>query len=436
MGQSDPIRDTITTDLAVRAPLQLVYAHDDGVLDLAWEMAITAYLEAKRALSGSSRTPDLYRCAIRAFQGWLALPLREASSFHAQHYVAWMYSDRVAGTLTGYLDALDGDVVPGEAHGLQSACGLQAGRGPLSPATVNLHLSALRGLFDFIRDRYTVTRSDGTVATLWPADRANPFASVARAKVKPFGRASYPSGEELAAILAQINTDCLTGKRDFALLYALATTCRRASAILGLRWGDILERNDAGDYIFQFHYKGDQRGELRRAVLNKVAYQAIAAYLEADGRPPAEMAPTDHVFIPLYPERISRLPTVDAAQVDPNAPISNSYANRILKKYARRVRLGPERRPMDVSRAHIHGLRHAGARLRVQQMRDRRGYVDFEEIQRLLGHAGLAVTQVYIQEVCTDPTDAGGADAAAALLPKARRRRGAPTCAPEQERLL
>ena len=428
MGQVDPHRQAITTDLAIRPALQLVYAQDESVLDLAWEMAITAYLEAKRALSGSARTPDLYRCAIRAFQGWLGLPLREAGSFHAQHYVAWMYSERGADTLAGYLDALEGDVVADQP------------RGPLSPATVNLHLSGLRGLYDFIRDRYTVTRPDGSVATLWPADRANPFASVARAKVKPFGRARYPSIEELQALLAQINTDCLTGKRDFALLYTLATTCRRASDILGLRWRDILERSEDGDWIFQFHYKGDQRGELRRAVLNRAAYQAICAYLDADGRPPAGMGPDDHIFIPLYPERISRLPTVDADHIDPNAPISNSYANRILKKYARRVRLGVERRPMDLSKAHIHGLRHAGARLRVQQMRDRRGHVDLEEIQRLLGHAGLAVTQVYIQEVCTDPTDAGGADAAALLpkkRPKRRRSGNPPGCPPpEQERLL
>lgn len=404
----------------------VVYVQDETTLDLAWQMAIAAYLESKRGVSGSDRTADIYRHAVKAFAAWLELPLRDASSFHAQHYVAYLYTDRTARTLTDYLETLDEDTIDVDDP---------EAPGPLAPASVNLYLSALRGLYDFVRDQYTVTRPDGSTISLWPADRANPFAAVKRARVKPFNRAVYPSVEELQAILDAINTDCLTGLRDYALLYTLATTCRRASAILNLRWGDILDQTDEG-HIFQYHYKGDQRNEQRRAILGHKAYAAICAYLRADGRPPAEMQPGDHIFIPIDAERASRFPDIDPDDVDPGAPLSNSYANRILKKYARRVRLGDENRPMDVNKAHLHGLRHAGARLRVQQMRDRTGVVDYEEIQQLLGHSGLGVTQVYIREVCTDPTDPGAAAAEDALMPSQRRRRKTKPAPPEQQSFL
>jgi len=403
----------------------VVYVQDDAARDLAWQMAITAYLDSKRGLSGSERTVRLYRRAIERLQAWLdGTPLRDVSAFHAQTYCAWMRTDRRASTLSDHLDAVDDSIVD------QSAPAIDPPPGPLSPATINLHVSGLKGLYNFVRDRYTIRRPDGTTIALWAADLANPFAAVTRARVKAYNRAVYPSIEELQAVLGVINTTCLTGKRDFALLYTLAITCRRASALLNLRWGDILDANEAGDYVFQYHYKGDQRNELRRAVLPRPAYQAICAYLIADDRPPAEMQPGDYIFIALYPDRMVHLPNV-AAGGEINRPISNSFANRIFKKYARRVRIGDERKPMDSAKAHLHGLRHAGARLRVQQMRDRRGYVDYDEIRELLGHSGLGVTQVYIQEVCTDPLDPGGRDAAAALLPR-RRRRKSPPPPPEQ----
>lgn len=405
---------------------QVVYVQDEGALDLAWQMAVTAYLESKRARSGSDRTPRIYGYAIERFLAWTGgMPLRDVTSAVAQHYAAWMRSDRSAPDLQTYLDQLDGEdllIVAGDPPG------------PLSPATINLHVAGISGLYNFVRDRYQFRRPDGDVLTLWPADRANPFAAVDRAQVRAYKRSKYPSTDELLAILALPNVETLTGRRDFALLYTLATSCRRVSDILNLRWGDIVERNEDGDYVFQYHYKGDQRNELRKAVLQKLAYQAICAYLVADNRPPETMQPGDYIFIPLSTDHIKRLPNVDPTKVDGTLPISQSYANRILKKYARRVIV--DGRQMDITRAHVHGLRHAGARLRVQQMRERSGVVDYEKIMELLGHSSLAVTQIYIQTVCTDPRDPGGQDAASALLPKSGRRKRSRPAPPAQETYL
>jgi len=249
--------------------------------------------------------------------------------------------------------------------------------------------------------------------------------------VDPYGRAHFPTVEELKAILGAINTDCLTGKRDFALIYTFAVTCRRASELLELTWGDI--QHDPlpnGDRVYSYAVRKKGADKVRRAVLDRNCYQAIGAYLKADGRlDPTEdhyPADDDYIFIALDPTRIQRLrPDADIVE---NRPISNRFANEILKKYARRA-------GVDEAKAHLHALRHAGARLRVQQQKENRGGVDYVEIMHLLEHSSIAVTQIYSQQVLEDPEDPGGRAAANELLPTGRRRKKEEP-APEQERLL
>lgn len=335
----------------------------------------------------------------------------------AQHYQGWMLSQRTTSTLSGYLAEL---AVP-------QSSGLSSPRGPLSRATINQQLAALSEFYQFVRLKYLLTRPDGQVISLWPSDRSNPWDAVDRLKVSPYGRSKYPTTEQLKAILGSINVECLTGKRDFALLYTIATTCRRFSEIINLRWGDIAPgpRGGAGDYIFKFKAKGKSRDNLSRRILPKLAYQAICNYLMADGRPPATLGETDYIFVPLSTEQIPRLP---GATVEPNRPLSNSFVNRILKKYARRAGV-----PAEL--AHVHALRHAGARLRVELKRQKNEFIDLQEIQELLGHSQLNTTQIYVGQVLTDPTDPSGADAANALLPKGRRHRTKKTV-PVQDALL
>lgn len=347
---------------------------DDSSQWVAWEAAQTAWLESKRRRSGRDNTVNTYKTAVRQFFEFAQCPPWEVSPLIAQEWVLDM-----------------------DAQGL-------------AKSTVNVKLAAMSSLYDFVQRRYVAMTPDGRTVSLWPADRVNPFNTVERVKVSPYGRAEYPSVDELKAILSQINTSCLTGKRDFALLFTIATTCRRFSEIVNLKWGDLRELEE-GDFAFSYIYKG---GEEREAVLPKTCYQAICAYLAEDGRPPEEMAEGDYVFVALYPERIKRMDP--EREVNPNQPISNRTANRVLKKYARRV-------DVDEEKAHVHGLRHAGLRLRVQQMKEKRGGVDYIEIMELAGHSSLAVTQIYVQQVLEDPEDPGGAEAAQELLPKGARRR-------------
>ncbi len=357
----------------------LVFGDEDTQLWMAWIDAYHHWLEGKRRQNDTGSTAGNYETAWKQFFRWGQVR-------------PWAVTPELAERWAAFLGR-EGKAV------IDRKTGLVVGREPLAKSTFNLKLAALGDFYNFVQKKYD----------LWPADRRNPFDSVDRAKVSPYGRAKYPSGDEAKAILAAINTECLTGKRDFALLYTYMVTCRRSSEILNLKWGD-LKQTDDGHHAFNYRYKG---GQIKLAVLNRNCYQAIVAYLKADGRW-GKMQEQDYIFIPMDEERIKRINP--GAEVDPNQPVSNSLVNRILKKYARRA-------GVEKSKAHVHGLRHAGARLRVQQMRRSRGGVDFEEVMNLLGHSSLAVTQIYASRVLDDPVDKGGQAAAEELLPKSKYRR-------------
>jgi len=379
----------------------VVVQEDESVKWLAWEQATNAWLAAKRRRSGRRNTTRAYQCAVSQFFEYAR-------------------------------EAFDCDVPPWDVTPLiaeeWSRSLYDAGR---APATVNLKLAALSSLYDYVQRRYVATGPDGRIISLWPADRANPFDAVERARVDPYSRATFPTVDELKAILSAINTDCLTGKRDFALIYSFSVTCRRASELLELKWGDIQhDPLEDGNRIYRYAVRKKGKDQVRRAILDRNCYQAICAYLEADDRldPEANHYPADddYIFIALDPTRIRRLRP--DAEIEENKPLSNRFANEILKKYARRV-------GVDESKAHLHALRHAGARLRVRQQKEQRGGVDYIEIMRLLEHSSLAVTQIYSQQILEDPEDPGGRAAADELLPK-RRRRQKEEPAPEQAQLL
>lgn len=318
------------------------------------------WLESKRRLSGSENTVIAYGIAYRQFVEWSPVGPLAVTTQVAQEWAAYLGSDGLA------------------------------------PATIALKLAALSSFYEF------VLRDGGEVTV--GSDHHNPFDGVERPRISPYGRATFPRVEEARAILVEINRGCLTGKRDFALLYTLLVTCRRISEVLGMRWGDL---EALGDGHYEFRYRG-KRGKVRRAVLNRRCYAAIVEYLEMAGRDPG---PDDYIWVPLDAGRIGRLPQWQGREVEANRPISASFAARILKKYANRA--GVER-----GKAHLHGLRHTGARLRVRLMKRGAGGVDYMELRDLLGHSNLAVTQVYCERVAEDPIDPSGDAAAAVLVPE------------------
>jgi site-specific recombinase XerD len=340
---------------------------------LTWDLARDAWLDAHRARSAA--TAQAYAEDYTAFFDWAQVR-------------PWQVSPGLA---IGYARHLR-----------------ELGR---APSTVNRRLSGLESFYRFVQHRYLVPgacpdggRAGGHQQPLWPLDRINPFTAVERQLVSHYGRARYPSTQELRRVLAIIDTRSRLGKRDLALILAISSTCLRSTAILTMHWGDIEPRDDA-DYNLTYTSKG---GLQRRAVLPAQAFACICDYLRSDNRPPETMRPHDPVFVAVYPDRAANLP--NGHRSNPGTTLSNSVVNRLLKKYARHAGVDP-------ALMHIHGLRHAGARLRIEQDRAAGRPIDLLELMHILGHRSIATTQIYADAVADQPQDPGAAAAAAALHP-------------------
>jgi integrase len=270
---------------------------DNTTLKTAWEAARKDWLAGK-----GRNTAKAYRYAWRGFFAWAGVRPWEVTGELA---VSWVEHLAAAG---------------------------------LAARSINLKVSALASFYDFVRG-----------AVLWPVERGNPFVGVARPPRFPYRSVRPLSPGEVRAVLAAINTACLTGARDYALLLTPLVTGRRISEVLGMRWGD-LEPMGEGGYVFT--YRG-RDGRLRGTTLPGRCYRAICAYLEKDGRPPERMGAGDYVFVPLRPERVRRLPGHADTATDRNRPLTVGFANRILKKYARRA-------GVDVGKATLRGWRIGG----------------------------------------------------------------------------
>jgi integrase len=283
---------------------------DEATLQTAWDAARRAWLADKRR-----NTARAYAAAWRDFFAWAEVPPWEVTAELAR---AW-------------------------ASHLRDSV--------LAPSTVNLRLSALSSFYDVVCLRATGSAAAAAGLPLpgWEVGRPNPFQGTRRATPSSRGRARSLSAEGVRAILAAINTRRITGARDFALLLTLLATGRHVSNVLGMRWGDLEPLGNSG---FLLTYPGPD-GAPRATALPNRCYQAIRAYLDMDGRPPGRMSPDDLIFLPISPQRVRRLPGHAGSPPTPNRPLSTSYANRILKKYARRAGIEP-------SRATLHALRKAG----------------------------------------------------------------------------
>jgi integrase len=331
---------------------------DAGTRHNVWELIKTEWLASKGRKSGRSQTVATYRTAIQQFFAWAGV-------------APWAVTPALAEAWAVHLSE-EGKVVKKRSP-ITGA--IEETRGPLAASSINVKLAALTSLYDY-------AGRHPQHFTLWGADRPNPFRAVKRRRIPPYGGAQYPTVEEMASILAQINTDSLTGKRDFALIYTYTFTCLRFDQLIGVRWGDI---QPGGDGHYRLRYR-QQEGQAAFTDLDAVCYQAICAYLDAARRLDT-MRADDYVFTPLFPERSRNL----GHAVNPGRPIANSTANRILKKRARRAGVNP-------GKAHMRGLRHAGALRRYRQGMARKS-LDLAAFQKLLGHRKDQTTMVYVRKL-------------------------------------
>lgn len=224
----------------------------------------------------------------------------------------------------------------------------------LAESTINARLAALSSFYRFCMTSFTDEHGIGLIGF-------NPVSAVERARITPYGKSRPLSPEQVRTLLDAVNRSTVQGMRDYAMILMAVFTGRRSAEIRHLRWGDIMHTADGR---VRYHWRG-KGGKERWDDLPQPVYDAICLYLEVAGR--TDLHTDDYIFVSLNGD---------------NEPLSSEWYNQTVKRYAQAAGL-----PAWV---HAHTLRHTAAHLRV------RAGQSVLEIQRLLGHANLRITQIYL----------------------------------------
>jgi integrase/recombinase XerC len=268
------------------------------------DLAIAAWLDAKRGASGSERTYTTYHDILQ-------------SARHALQSVG-----------------LDLDsALPAVALALQ---GWAAGRylagvrvtGTVAPATFNQRMAIVSSFYAYAHKR-------GLVA-------GNPADLVERRKVGSYDAAEALDPAEARTRLQAINRTTWVGLRDYALLSVALTTGRRLAEIVGWRWGDV---KLAGEVVTLSTKRG-KGGKVFADRLPQRTGRALMAWLHA-----------------YYGERLGDLPgtaplwvNLSRAAAEPDLPLSRHGVDDLV-----RARLGVH--PHALRHTFARTMEDAGAKV-------------------------------------------------------------------------
>lgn len=236
-----------------------------------------------------------------------------------------------------------------------------------SASTRNLYLTIARRFFDFLK-------AEGVLAD-------NPAARVKGYKTGSLHKKSALAPADVKKILASIDTSTLVGKRNFALV-ALMATC-------GLRRVEVIRAN-VEDIKFsgglaKLHVQGkgkDDRAEF--VVLPSGVYEAIAEYLQARG------------------DVDDSAPLFASTGRNGGGRMVDTSVSRLVKSIF--VAAGIDVKQMNVS---CHSLRHSAATVALASG------ANLLEVQQLLRHKSISVTQIYLDELAAAANTAARRAAAA-----------------------
>jgi site-specific recombinase XerD len=337
--------------------------HDDG--------SRTALSSAARTppAAGGAETAPLPAAWHAAERAWLAA---QASPHTRRHYrTSWAAFCEFVGDNGDPLHITSDDVnawiASLRAHGRAAS-------------TIVSRVAACASLYDFV-----VGYAPELLINRHGRLRSNPFRNEA---VRRPRIAATPNPQPLPdavvqRMLARINTDCVSGARDHALLLTALTTGWQTAELVSLRWAGMGDDGDgAAAYLWQ-------RGPTHTpAPLPPAACRAVRHYLALADRWP--LAPGEPVWLPLRTDGVANFP---GARPDARRPISGSQANNILR---RRLRLAGVAQPEQY---HLRDLRRTFARKYLAVGGDAHG------LGRRLEHARPSVTQRYIARLASPGAD-------------------------------
>jgi len=171
----------------------------------------------------------------------------------------------------------------------------------------------------------------------------------------------FLSGEQIDRLLNAPSLMKLQGRRDKAILEVLYSTGLRVSELVGLNRDRVdLERREFGVI--------GKGGKARVVFLSRRASEWVENYIKAR---------RDH-YNPLF---IRHKGKVDPVDNDGKMRLTPRSVQRIIKKYARKIKL-----PVDVT---PHVLRHSFATDLLM------AGADIRSVQEMLGHKNIQTTQIY-----------------------------------------
>ena len=220
-----------------------------------------------------------------------------------------------------------------------------------APATKKLHLSAIRHFFDILVNRHAVA--------------LNVAASVRGERLQVIeGKTPEISICQARQLLHSIDTDCVVGKRDRAIIGILIYTAVRVGAVAKLRRCDFYDLGD--QHCLRFTEKG---GKSREIPVRHDLQRTITEYLLIGGLEFSEKSN------PLFHTTIRRTKVLTQ-----NAMTANDMG-RMLKR-----RLGQARLPKRFS---PHSFRVTAITDLLSQG------VPLSDVQNLAGHADPRTTRLY-----------------------------------------
>lgn len=320
--------------------------------DDRWNDAYLSFIQSVFDKSGSEQSYNTYERALRAFFG--PSPERNPDTYSRQECESWIHhtsrSKRNAGT-------------------------------PPSQATKNQRLAILSAFYTHCATWCTInTINDQSTPLL---NKPSPVLGLRYGK--PAQKLRVFTEQELERLFAVMDKQSVIGSRDFCVFTWFLYTAKRREEIARLRWGDIEEClivDDDGStrrgYTFAYYPKGSQRQQ-KKQELPAPCYDALTHYLKIAGR--EDIKPDEPLFLPLRP------PRGGGNKFTPGKALNAWNMARSLKRYARLAGIA------DPESVHLHVFRHTSARLRFELNGDIRA------VSRILGHASIASTDVYLRQL-------------------------------------
>lgn len=369
------------------APFGFLYRDDIGAgyhhrqaFEGAWEQAIERWLTSGRRRSENTRRS--YRLSVMIFKHYLResqgiYHLWEVSDIHCQMWIASMLAD---------------------------------GKGK---RTVGARIAAVSSLYNYAIHTKALLhgREVSLFVDAWGSTRGNPFlgAAVERPKIDQFSEAVAVPGEAYTWIVQDLRSRKQTtgNLRNLALMLMFGLNGWRNTEVISMTWGKLQENTQKpGQYTYKWTGKARDGAEEKRPIPAAV-YNAIAAYLKAEGRW-GKLSEGDYIWQPL---RTHGCENFGVGKVDANRHIEQSTANEILRgllrRYYKRIALTAGLSPADAAgyaeehaaQFSIHSLRHMFAWELYQGSNH-----DIEFVSKKLGHKSIATTQVYLQHL-QEPVD-------------------------------